>query len=250
VASNFTVEELLAPLAPNENALHSFFQSNVDETMLQEIAAADYGWKADECCAMLQPVLATGQKPAADSNLQEVLELIRWSEPEDPAWSPGGHGLRGHWMRLFACVALVRQSSGTNEADTLAQLTASSIFLGPAVARASASLLAWRFLKGLGESDDAAFLAFAILLLAAHVEHGADRGPWLKDLAAWVESEEASARDRFSKQEWLFGVTFYTQREAVWRSLAQRILVNPESPHPPEADQALRLLGELVAERL
>jgi hypothetical protein len=249
------VEELLAPLNPNENALHDLFQSNVDETMLQEIAAADYGCEADECYAMLQPVLATGQVPDDEFQLREVLELISWSEPEDPAWRPGGQGRRGHWMRLFACVALVRQAaryrpSEGHETDTLAQFTASAIFLGPAVARASASLFAWRFLNGLRGSDTGAFLAFAILLLAAYLERGADRGPWLKELADWVESEESRTRDRFSKHEWLFGVTYHQQREAVWRSLAHRILVNPELPHPPEADQALRLLGALVAERL
>jgi hypothetical protein len=44
------------------------------------------------------------------------------------------------------------------------------------------------------------------------------------------------------------GLTNFRQRETVWRSLADRILVSPESPHPPEADESLRLLGELVAE--
>ena len=51
---------LLAPLDPNENAITPLFQANIDEAMLREIAEADYGWKADECYAMLQPILKTG----------------------------------------------------------------------------------------------------------------------------------------------------------------------------------------------
>src|SRR5262245_7058441 len=100
--------QLLAPLCPNENALTPLFQAEIDEGMLREIAAADYGWKADECYPLLIRILEAGMPASYDPNLNEVLELIRWSEPEDPAWSPGGYGHRGHWMRLFACAALLR----------------------------------------------------------------------------------------------------------------------------------------------
>jgi hypothetical protein len=101
-------DELLAPLHPNESALTPLFHANIDEGMLREIAEADYGWKAEECYALLQPMLKTGLVASDDSHLREVLELIRWSEPDEPDWSPGGRGRRGHWMRLFACTAMVR----------------------------------------------------------------------------------------------------------------------------------------------
>src|SRR5689334_3726038 len=93
--------ELLALLHPNEGALTPLFQANIDESMLREIAAADYGWKADYCYELLEPVLKIGQVAPDDFNVREVLELIRWSEPDDPNCDPGGHGARGHWMRLF-----------------------------------------------------------------------------------------------------------------------------------------------------
>jgi hypothetical protein len=247
-----TTEQLLAPLDPNESALTPLFQAKIDRGMLREIAEADYGWKADECYASLQPVLNGGLAPADDFNLREVLELIRWSEPSDPEWSPGGQGPRGHWMRLFACAALARlarkyPASFGGECDTLAQLTSSAIELGRPVAQAAAGMLAWRYLAYPGNADDRPFLAFAILLLAAYLERGEDRGQWLKHLAAWVEDEESRARNGTSRHEWLLGLTPYCLREAVWRSLAHRILARPESPHPREADEALRLLGELVA---
>jgi hypothetical protein len=246
-------EQLLAPLHPNESALTPLFQAKIDEAMLREIGAADYGWMADECYTLLRPILDTGHVACDDYNLLEVLELIRWSEPDDPGWSPGGQGPRGHWMRLFACTVMIRlapkdRASFGSECDTLAQLISSAIELGRPVARAAAGMLAWRFLAYPGDDEDPPFLAFAILLLAAHLERGEDRGLWLKELAAWVEDEESRARNEISAEhEWLIGLTLYRQREAVWRSLARRILARPESPHPREADEALRLLGELVA---
>jgi hypothetical protein len=259
-APQFMIEQLLAPLHPNESALTPLFQANIDEGMLREIAAADYGWKADECYALLLPVLKTGLVASDDCDLQEVLELIRWSEPDDPKSSPGGQGTRGHWMRLFACAALVRfatkyKATHGIECDTVAQLISSAIELGRPVARAAGGLLAWRFLAYPGHDEDPAFLAFAVLLLAAHLERGEDRGPWLKQLAAWVEDEEARARNALSRwrsslqhwHEWLIGLTPFLQREVVWRSLAHQILARPESPHPRDAGEALQLLGELVA---
>jgi hypothetical protein len=253
-------EQLLAPLHPDEGALTPLFQASFEDAMLREVAAADYGWKADECHALLKPMLEAGLVASDDFNLREVLELIRWSEPDDPEWSPGGQGPRGHWMRLFACTALVRFAAShrdllEGECTTLAQLTSSAIELGQPVARAAASVLAWRFLAYPGGDPDAAFLAFAILLLAAHIERGEDRGQWLKDLAIWVEDEESRARNALSTwfssmphwDKWLTGLTLFDQREAVWRSLAHHILARPECPHPSDAREALQLLGELVA---
>jgi len=140
----FTTQQLLAPLHPNESALTPLFQANFDESMLREIAAADYGWMAAECFELLQSMLKSGSVAADDFNLREVLELIRWSEPDAPGWRPGGDGPRGHWMRLFACTAMVRfaptrRDLFDGECSTLAQLTSSAIELGRPVATAAAS---------------------------------------------------------------------------------------------------------------
>ena len=251
--------QLLWPLEPDETALTPLFQANIDKSMLREIAAADYGDKADYYYTKLQPVLMTGVVAPDVLEAKEVLELIRWSQPEDPKWSPGGQGIRGHWMRIFACSALVRLAPShrkrfDGECETLAQLVSSAIELGCPVPRAAASLLSWRFLTDPGADPDSAFLAFAILLLAAHLEHAEGSGQWLKNLAAWVEDEESRCRKALSWlsssphwSQWLTGLTSFDQKEAVWRSLAHCILARPERTHPKDASEALQLLGELVA---
>ena len=141
--TEFMTEQLLAPLRPNESALTPLFQANIDEGMLREIAEADYGWKADEYYALLQPIVKAGLVPSDDYNLREVLELISLAEPDDPKWKPGGRGQRGHWMRLFACTVLVRLGTRypayfSRERNTLLQLISSAIELGPPVALAAA----------------------------------------------------------------------------------------------------------------
>lgn len=257
----FISEQLLAPLYPNEIALTPQLQANIDDAMLREIAEADYGWKADECYALLRPVLKEGLLPSYDFNLCEVLELISFSQPDDPNWKPGGQGQRGHWMRLFACTVLVRL--GPRYPDrfgrlrlTLLPMVSSAIELGRSVAQGCGGLLAWRFLGfPVDDTEDPPFLALAILLSAVHLESGEDCGQWLKELVRWVDDEESRARRARSGQgsslpSWgarLSGSTRVHDRAADWRTLAQRILARPQLPHPVGVGEALRLLGERIA---
>jgi hypothetical protein len=256
----FITEQLLGPLHPNESALTPLLQANIDDTMLREIAAADYGWKADECYALLQPVLKAGLLPSYDFDLCEVLELISFSQPDDPKWKPGGRGQRGHWMRLFACTVLVRL--GPRYPDrfgrlrlTLLPMVSSAIELGRSVAQGCGGVLAWRFLGfPVDDTEDPPFLALAILLSAVHLESREDCSAWLKELVRWVDDEESRARRARSGQRsslpswgaWLSGSTRLRDRAADWRSLAQRILARPQFSHPDGAGEALRLLGEKI----
>jgi hypothetical protein len=237
-------EQLLASLHADKTALTPIFQANIDEAMLREIANADYGEGAEECHALLQQFLRTGLVESDDFQLREVLELTRWAP------GPGRHG---DWERLFACTALLQLSSRfperfEGECETLAPLVLHAIELGEPVAQASASMLAWRFLAYPGNEEDRPFLAFAILLLAVHLEGPEGRGPWLKQLAEWVMEEESHAwRERAGPgTEWLLGLTHFRQHEGLWHFLAQHVLMSPDR-HPTEADESLRLIGGQIA---
>jgi hypothetical protein len=139
------------------------------------------------------------------------------------------------------------------ECETLALFVSSVIDLGEPVGRAAGSFLASRFLSYPGAQEDRAFLAFAILLLGVYTGRGGDRGAWLKQLATGVKDEESTARQLEGGcsvgEEWLLGLTVFNGHEELWRYLARRILAEPTSPHPTEADQSLRELGELIVKR-
>jgi hypothetical protein len=106
--------------------------------MLRQIAAADYGDRAEAHLAALIEIRAGASVPGRlDWVPGEVLELIRWSMPDDPAWAPGGQGERGHLMRAFACAVLlsgarlrVNREQSLGYTDTLVQLVGSINALG------------------------------------------------------------------------------------------------------------------------
>ncbi|HMG87058.1 MAG TPA: hypothetical protein VK574_15100 [Terracidiphilus sp.] len=85
----------------------------------------------------------------------EVLELIRWSQPEDPEWKPGEMGEFGHWMRAFSCAAILRveqepwnykYNDGSTDSTTI-QLMFSLEALPVDVSREAVRHLAWLILK-------------------------------------------------------------------------------------------------------
>src|ERR1700761_2888417 len=102
------MRDVFARFSPDPNALLRLVSKHVNESMLNEIAAADYGDKVAEHLAPLRQI-RDGRSLRAPMRWEprEVLELIRWSEPDIPDWKPGSSGERGHWMRAFCCSALL-----------------------------------------------------------------------------------------------------------------------------------------------
>ena len=249
------IKQLLAPLHPNERGLVPLFQDNIDGRMLRDIAEADYGEGEVECFFLLQAIWETGVVAASGYQLWNVLELASCAEPERFELEPEWAGPRGHWMRLFVCANLMGQASQRSLDEWLVRFVSSAISLGEPVAQAAASLLAWRFLTYSGNRrEDPPLLAFAILLLAVNLERMQDRGPWLKQIAEWVEEEESRAREKFNypaASNWLLGLSHRGPNDMTdgpWRALAQHILAPPTALHPREVDEAFRRLASLIAQ--
>jgi hypothetical protein len=94
----------LAAFKPDQTGLFKIIARHVDDAMLREIAAADYGQDIEQHLAPLRTLRDGGMPPEPRSWYpDEVLELIRWSQPDDPTWQPSGRGSRGHWMLAFSC---------------------------------------------------------------------------------------------------------------------------------------------------
>lgn len=142
-------ENLLAEFEPDPSPLLGLIRQNVDDSMLREIADADYGEDFELHYEVLLEIY-DGKIPFPFKfHPSEVLELTLWSLPEDPLLNPSGNVTRRHWTRLFCCVALLRagiESSNRihcNDASTI-QLVDSVLKLGEETTRAGLSFLSWR----------------------------------------------------------------------------------------------------------
>ncbi|MEM1098746.1 MAG: hypothetical protein AAGH92_08150 [Planctomycetota bacterium] len=189
--------------------------------MLREIAEADYGMDAAKHLNALKRIVG-GDRPAPlEWEPKEVLELMRWSQPEDPTWAPGSTGERGHWIRLFACSVLLRLGGEpenvdymTGEESTLIQLVDSAIVLGPKTVETALQLIAWRMRDCELYDEDRPFFATAIMLLLAVSERDDPR------LATWlIQQAQSDQEDR----AWNFKNCVKTD---AWKRLIESHLVN------------------------
>jgi len=147
------MDAALAAFSPNADEFLRLVSGRVDDALLYEIATADYGHKVNEHLLHLRQIRAKGSFATPMRwHPREVLELIRWSEPEAPNWKPGLPGERGHWMRAFACSSLLIRVAGEQENselregwnETLIQLIDSLHSIAPELYRPAAAFLAWR----------------------------------------------------------------------------------------------------------
>jgi hypothetical protein len=106
------IAELLNQFEPEPDGLLHEISRQIDDQMLESIAAADYGGSGqEEHLAALRQIRDTGTFPKEICWYPaEVLELIRNSNPEDHNHKPGAIGPFGHWIRAFSCAALLRAS--------------------------------------------------------------------------------------------------------------------------------------------
>jgi hypothetical protein len=69
---------------PDQRSAVDHLRGLIDESMLREIAEADYAKDVEGHFAALKPIWQGGDLTELDHWFpMEVLELIRWSEPED-----------------------------------------------------------------------------------------------------------------------------------------------------------------------
>lgn len=256
-SANGIPQRLRERVAPSLTAWMDWLCPQIDDAMLEEIAAADYGYRMDEYLAALRPIRDEYCLPDQLAQVPlEVLQLIRSSEPDDPAWMPGRQGRRGHLMRLFCCAILIVAAGDpevrryVDDASTLHRLVGSAVALGEAAVAAILPLLCAR-VPGLPATDaERPFFALSILLLAATRYRQESDGPLLRDLCQWTIAEEARCRaaqyPSLTYEVWLLGLTFSADGDDVWRDLAWRLLIEPAAPHPPAAEAALRDIGALL----
>lgn len=229
----------LENLDPSDEPLLSIVFQHVDDAMLKEIAEADYGLGVDEHLQALKEIKAGAIPAPMQWEPKEVLELIRWSEPDDPKWSPGSTGERGHWMRLFACTVLLRaaaepENDGYFDGDdsTIIQLVDSALKLGEKTSNAALRFLCWRMrCRDLLECDRP-YYAIAILLVAVL-------------LAKWTQPMEQELVETAVNDEIPISRLYkHCMKRQTWKSITRDVL----SMHREENSHTLDLMKGLLGE--
>jgi hypothetical protein len=238
---------LIGSLRPSPDILLDVLRPNIDDSMLEEIAKADYGADVEEHLAGLRRIRDERLILNPSSwEPTEVLRLIRWSQPEIPDWKPGATGTQGHWMRAFSCAVLLRSFAEPDnweyfdgENQTAVQLVESAIKLGREVAEAALRFFAWMLDREPRvhelDGEDRPFFALALFILAVHLAKTTEDSSRISELAALVEEETELFQNRQrevgihrQQDQWLLGITLFDQCHDTWRAVAQRILLNPE----------------------
>lgn len=164
-------EAFLKAFPPSENRLFEILRPAVDNDMLKDIAMADYGYQGEDMYQQLRVIRDRGEIPEQfDGQLDEVLALTRWSDPDkpnSPPFRPGPTGEKGFVTRLFACALLMRQKITSNEAwgCDVAISVASAGRVGPDYDEALARYLTYR-LGLLACLNDRSFTQLGLLAIS------------------------------------------------------------------------------------
>ena len=212
---------------------------HVDDSMLREIAQADYGMDADAHLRALNAVKTDNLPVPMPWEPREVLELVRWSEPEDLKWKPSSAGARGHWMRLFSCAVLLRAASESEndgyflgEDSTIIQRVDSVIMLGKKSSQAALSFLLWCNQYRELHDGDTGYFAEAILCLAVSLgQCDAEMG---HSLIAAAKCDDANPTAMFRD----------CQKAQTWKDVVRRTLVEASAGNKEIEEFGRALIGE------
>jgi hypothetical protein len=256
---------LLGVATSSEDALLEWLKTKVSRLMIEEISANDWGEDTGAhlagILAQLAPHPPLGLPPW---HPREVLELERWSEPdqESPYGPPSGE--RGHLKRLLACEILpgngayVSGSYDLSEEDfflqtsaaTLLQLTGSALALG--IPDVALGFVLWLFEKQF-HPGVRPFTAFCALALASFIGFGEASEQEIIEVCDWVDAEEARCRNSLGSdvdsERWLTGVNSYEgDRRAKWLLVANQAFEHNRREYSTRIRERLRQYSDRLAE--
>jgi hypothetical protein len=247
------IQSLLASLEPNAENLLSDISKHISDDMLAEIALADYGQDQEQHLAPLRRLRDTGTfvEPMYWYPC-EVLELVRHS-PE------GSIDIKGHWIRAFACAALLRangepwnyscSSTTYNLILLIKSIQVLPIDFTPQALRMLAYMMSGIDLEG--PDEQVIYCGVGLLWLALHLEiPPPDEN--LIELSAWIVRREAEIHKTrsWAFDRWLLGIG-HDPPPSPWESLGRDLSELELSHHQRELQDWVKLIGaELSGEDL
>jgi len=251
--------ELLKQFDPEPEGLLREISKHIDDEMLEEIAAADYGSRMEEHLVALRQVRDTGTFPEKMYWCPcEVLELIRYSEPENPEWKPGRTGSFGHWMRAFSSAALLRAlaepwnytADAAQPSYSLIQLIHSLLVLPIDFYPHATRFLAWLLLNSEpeGQDEQVCYYGIGLLWFALHLKTP-QPDKVLVLLSEWIvrREEELAARYYGYSARWLLGIGGRNAPPSPWEILGVQLCELDLSRHQLQLREWVSLIGHELA---
>jgi len=253
------IEALLNRLEPELDGLLREISKHIDDEMLEWISAADYALDADKHFVALRQIRDMGTFPQEPLWFpMEVLELIRWSEPEDPAWKPGGTGEFGHWMRAFSCAAILRAeyepynysyNNGSTD-STVIQLILSLRGLPVDFNSQAVKHFSWLLLQLdlEGRNDQVRVYGVGLLWFGLQISPPAP-DQTLISLARWVarRADELNWRPSSKGRSGIREMVLDCQKGHAWELLGRELCNLDLSRHSPDLQVWVEMIGEQLA---
>lgn len=244
---------LLKRFPPSPYGLLDAAREGLDDSMLWDIAMADYGCGAQEAFDDLVAIGESGLTPqCVPWILSEVLCLTRWRTPErpnPPSFQPGPTGVRGHRVRLFACAVLIcidfESSSGpydTSPDSTLARGLESVGVLGEKYEEALGCFLTWRFPK----TDERLFYAVSLLVLAMRSQSNRMAPSEVGILADWVLGEERACGLTTSAYDPNPMPSSFSMMQGFWKAGAAELRAKAAENTDPQVREKVLLCALLL----
>ncbi|BEL03931.1 hypothetical protein Q0Z83_021220 [Actinoplanes sichuanensis] len=230
-----------SPFSPDERALLRWVAPRMDDALIEEIAAADYGFDIPGNREGLLELVHSPWLP--DELIQdpaEVLALTRWSTPSSE---------RDRLKRLFACTLLVRaRTAGGNPVDSLAPLVDSAWELGEPARTAAVPFLVWCRINLPGDWPDdptgPMFLTLAVLLLAPESPAAPALAARLtEELDAVLADPDLPWRRRPRSPLYIRRDSDSSETRRLWSSLVTRCLLD----NPAVTDPRLTALAAILS---
>lgn len=250
------IVDLLKQLRAEPDELLHRISGHIDDEMLEWISTADYGADAEEHLVALRKVRDTLTFPLPMQWCpSEVLELIRWSEPEDPEWKPGRTGEFGHWMRAFCCAALLRATrepwnygDGLGTDSTVVQMTLSLCALPVDFTAHAVKFLAWLLINSDPDGGrDEQVCAYAVCLLWFVLRQPSPLADdQLISYAKWIvqKADELYESPSLGGNHGLREMVTHSQKQSSWEVFALKFL-DLDIPSMSNALQVwVRAIGE------
>ncbi len=240
---------LLESVSPSRSALLDWLRPQISQSMLEEIAAADYGEEVSDHIAGIERQLSdaphSGLLPL---NPLEVLQLTRWTDPDIGWGDMPPTGQRGHLKRLLACTLLLQSAASIKNVDslndeeeymldtsggTLIQLVRSALAFSYEAQSFALGLMLW-LLEELMYPPLRPFIAYCAFLLWLSCRGQHVSAESVQFVGDWVDAEEKHCREllgsKVDSERWLVGLNIYLgpDRGMKWNDAAWKILRSNE----------------------